>query len=291
MKFVTKSIALAALVLVAAGPSDAQPLRSTSIPSSLDNDEKRLMPEVMNEFYGSFDKEKGCWISTKSGPLPEAASYMWGVDKENTVNVDITYCKKPIRLDVIKSNGRKMLFVVAGGNFLEDGWPQTSDPAPGILGLIVLTPNGANLGLVGTNDLYEAYENYGGYPEHDTVTVQKLGPNGRYGWVTKLGYAHSGREYEWVQAYGVIGNSVKLLTIFVTQYSGSGELGDTNLSGNYTFDTHSSATFYPLILQVSGILNGRPFRGNYRLVFDDKSRKYLTPKNMPEEIKLAASRR
>ena len=70
MKFVAKSIALAALVLVTAGPSYAQPLRSTSIPSSLADDEKRLMPEVMNEFYGSFDKEKACWISTNSGPPP-----------------------------------------------------------------------------------------------------------------------------------------------------------------------------------------------------------------------------
>jgi hypothetical protein len=81
-------VALATLVLVTAGPSYAQPLRSTSIPSSLADDEKRLLPEVMNEFYGSFDKEKhpfsfdkeekGCWISTKSGPQPEAAPYMWG---------------------------------------------------------------------------------------------------------------------------------------------------------------------------------------------------------------------
>jgi hypothetical protein len=86
---------------------------------------------------------------------------------------------KPIRLDVIKSNGRKMLFVVAGGNFLgDDGQPQGSDPAPGILGLIVLTPNGAKLGVVGTNGLFEGYENYGGYPQHDDVTVRKLGPNG-----------------------------------------------------------------------------------------------------------------
>ena len=63
MKSVAKSIALAAIVLVTAGPSYAQPLRSTSIPSRLADDEKRLLPEVMTEFYGSFDKEKACWIS------------------------------------------------------------------------------------------------------------------------------------------------------------------------------------------------------------------------------------
>ena len=56
MKFVAKSVALATLVLVTAGPSYAEPLRSTSIPSSLADDEKRLMPEVMAEFYGTFDR-------------------------------------------------------------------------------------------------------------------------------------------------------------------------------------------------------------------------------------------
>ena len=65
MKLVAKSIALAALVLVAASSSYTQPLRSTSIPSSLAYDEKRLMPKVMAEFYGSFEKATGCWIKAK----------------------------------------------------------------------------------------------------------------------------------------------------------------------------------------------------------------------------------
>jgi hypothetical protein len=280
-------VAFATLVIVAAGPSYAEPLRSTSIPSSLANDEKRLLPEVMDQFYGTFDKAKACWTSTKSGPHPVPGSHMWG-DSQNAVNEDITYCMKPIRLDVVKSAGRKMLFVVVGGNFLEDGQPETSDPAAGLLGLIVLTPNGAKLGVVGTNDLYEGYESYGGYPQHDTVTVRKLGPNGTYGWVARLGYQHSGYEYEWVQVYGVVGNSVKFLTGFVTYYSDEGacpEVGCSTLSAKYTFDTHSSASsFYPIMLQVSGVEKGRSFHGNYRLVFDDKSLKYVRPENVPDEI-------
>jgi hypothetical protein len=223
MMCVAKSMVLATFVLVTAGPSYAQPLRSTSIPSSLADDEKRLMPKVMTEFYGTFDKEKACWISTKSGPPPEPAPHMWGVDTENAVNEDITYCMKPIRLEVIKSTGRKMLFVVAGGNFIDaDGQPQGCDACAGLLGLVVLTPNGANLGVVGTNDLYEGYESYGGYPQHDTITVHKLGPNGTYGWVAKLGYEHSGQEHEWVQLYGMIGRSVRLLATVITHFA-SGE--------------------------------------------------------------------
>jgi hypothetical protein len=57
----------------------------------------------MNEFYGTFDKEKSCWISKHE---------------------DTTYCMKPIRLDVRKTTGRKMLFIVAGGQKLdEEGRP------------------------------------------------------------------------------------------------------------------------------------------------------------------------
>ena len=113
------AIALAALVLVTAGPSYAQPLKSTSIPSSLADDETRLMPEVMTEFYGSFDKDKACWMSKHE---------------------DDTYCMKPVRLDVIKSTGRKMLFIVAGGQKLdEEGRPEEYHAAQGVFGLIVLS--------------------------------------------------------------------------------------------------------------------------------------------------------
>jgi hypothetical protein len=93
------------------------------------------MPAVMSEFYGSFDREKSCWISKHE---------------------EGTYCMKPIRLDARSSSGRRMLFIVAGGKQLdEEGQPLGCDAREGVLGLIVLTPNGANLGVVATNGLYE----------------------------------------------------------------------------------------------------------------------------------------
>jgi hypothetical protein len=78
MMCVAKSMVLATFVLVATGPSYAEPLGSTPIPASLADDEKRLMPKVMTKFYGSFDKEKACWISSSSGPSPLPAAYRWG---------------------------------------------------------------------------------------------------------------------------------------------------------------------------------------------------------------------
>jgi hypothetical protein len=199
-------------------------------------------------------------------------------------------------LDVIKSNGRKMLFVVAGGQRLGEA----SHPINGVFGLIVLTPNGANLDVVATNGLYEELANYGRYPRHDDITVRQLGPNQAYGWVEAEHVfisGHGGPELRGAGVYGVIGNSVKGLTTITSYFSdegtsgcGSDEVHCTVLSVQYAFDTHSSATFYPLILRVSGIQKGRPFHGNYRLVFDDKSLKYLTPENMPDEIKPASTR-
>jgi hypothetical protein len=273
MKFVAKSISLAVLALVTTAQTYAQPLRSTAIPSDLADDEKRLMPEVMTKFYGTFDGEKACWKSTYE---------------------DATYCMKPIRLDVRSSTGRKMLFIVAGGQQVdEEGHPLECDPCNGVLGLIVLTPNGANLRVVATNDLYEEFEAYGRYPDHNSVTVHRLGSNGAYGWVAELGYDHSGVDQRWVQVYHVIGHSVTLLTTIMSYYSNAGACDPadavapcTALSVKYAFETHSSAnSFYPIILRVSGIKNKRPFRGNYRLVFDMSSHKYLSPKNMPDEIK------
>ena len=168
-----------------------------------------------------------------------------------------------------------------------------------MLGLIVLTPNGANLGVVATNDLCEGYDTYGGYPQHDAVTVHRLGPNGAYGWVARLGEDHSGYDVEWVQVYGVIGRSVALLTT-VTTYFSSGEASGcgtegqercSTLSVKYVFETHSSASsFYPIILRVEGIDRGRPFRGSYHMVFDKTSLTYSFPKNTPDEIKPFAPR-
>jgi len=93
-------------------------------------------------------------------------------------------------LDVRSSAGRKMLFIVAfGQQITEDGELfeifEAGNALSGGLGLIVLTPNGANLGVVATNDLYEWFQTYNRPPQHDSITIRQLGPNGAYGWVAK----------------------------------------------------------------------------------------------------------
>jgi hypothetical protein len=292
------AIALAALVLVTTDPSYAQPLRSTSIPSSLADDEKRLLPSVMTEFYGPFEKETGYWIAKHE---------------------DSTFCIKPLRFDVRSSK----LFIVAGGQLTrppneedrEQGKPVCDTPSggshadSGLLGLIVLTPNGANLGVVATN-LHAPYGSWGRSPERDSVTFERLGPNGAYGWVAKDQDEHTGSEIEVSMVYGVIGDSVKLLTTIMSYWSNAGDGRGirpdlshwhrdyaertsplTAISADVVLEKRSSASsFYPIMLRVSGIYRGSPFRGSYRLVFDKSSLTYSFPKNMPDEIKPFAPR-
>ena len=232
----------------------------------------------MSEFYGPFEKETGYWAAKHEG---------------------MTYCVKPLRLDVRSAK----LFIVAGGQLTrqpneedkEKGKAVCDAPSggshadSGALGLIVLVPNGANLGVVATK-LYASYGQWGASPERESVTFQHLGPKGTYGWVVKSGDVHTGGEYELVQVYGVIGASVKLLTT-ITSYSanktGAGAVGPlTEISAKFMFETNSfTSLFFPILLRFSGVKNGRPFHSNYRLVFDKKLLTYLAPNNMPDEIK------
>jgi hypothetical protein len=145
--------------------------------------------------------------------------------------------------------------------------PLGAHPELGVLGLIALTPNGANLGVVATNGLYEGYDTYGRYPGHDSATVHKLGPNGAYGWVARLSEFHSGYDTRWVRVYGVIGSSVTLLTTVITYFESNGASGCgqeeqercSTLSAKYTFETHSSASlfipsYYALRASTTGAL-------------------------------------
>ena len=59
------------------------------------------------------------------------------------------------------------------------------------------------------------------------------------------------------------------------------------LSNTRSIRIHPQAPFIRSYCKFRAFRKGRPFRGNYRLVFDDKSLKYVTPENMPDEIKPA----
>jgi hypothetical protein len=93
---------------------------------------------------------------------------------------------------------------------------------------------------------------------------------------------------ETAAVYGVIGHSVKLLTTITSFWTNaqSNPVPPTEVTAKIAFETHSSeGSFYPIMLRVSGVYRGSPFRGSYRLVFDKDSLTYLAPNNMPDEVK------
>ena len=90
---------------------------------------------------------------------------------------------------------------------------------------------------------------------------------------------------------GVIGNSVKSLTAITSYYSDEGRsgCGPKRIAPPFRLNirstrNHQLGPFIPSYCEFRA-LRGRPFRGNYRLVFDKNSLTYLAPNNMPEEIK------
>jgi hypothetical protein len=247
-------------------------LNPTTIPSSLVNSEKQLLRRVMDEFYGYYDNGAKCWISKRA---------------------DERYCMKPIKLEIVTSKKGRQLFIAIGGQKLaEDGHALDCHVCTSALGFIVLGENGLTLGLVAKSNLYEDYENFGRMPKAEAFSLRELGTNGSYGWIIKSDFESKGGEYyRWLTIYGVVGDMVTSLASITSYYEdpvdckSEGNQHCTNISVNLLFDAQSpSTTFYPLVLRASGIKQGRPFRNTYRVQFDGRSLKYLSPPNTPDDF-------
>jgi hypothetical protein len=246
------------------------PIRSTPISSGLISQKKELFRTVMNEFYGAYDQDKQCWMSESQ---------------------DRMYCMNPIRSDVIASGNESRIFVTVGGQeWTEDGGRCQSHPCLGVLGLIVLVDSGlANLGLRATS-LYESAETYGRVPETNDIAVRQLGPADRYGWTIRMNEDHGRTRMDFVNVHAVIGDQVVLIGSLVTNYSNHLDCEEryaqcTDISSNLLIDqaAHSNE-FYPMVLRASGVLRGQAFQATYRLFYDVRTFRYMTPPNMPNEI-------
>jgi hypothetical protein len=62
-----------------------------------------------------------------------------------------TYCMRPVKTDLVLSTDQTQSFIVVGGQQLDESGERLEYHAvSGIVGLIVLTPNASNLGVVAT---------------------------------------------------------------------------------------------------------------------------------------------
>jgi hypothetical protein len=260
-------IAISSVLPIAELPAArAKALRTTSISSTLIADPKILLKAVMNEFYGTYNKTSECWITK-------------GLDK--------TYCMKPYKVDTVVSGPDRILFIVIAGQTLrDDGTPVTCHACRGVLGLIVLSENGTQLGLVAKNNFYEDFGTYGSLPPVESFTLRELGPNGSYGWVIHSGGAHGGKEYDFNDLYGVFGDTITAIGSIPSHFAKTvGSDCDGKLCTDFSIkllidSTVPIAPFYPLILRVSGSKNGQPFNKTYQVPFDKSSFSYLIPQEL-----------
>jgi hypothetical protein len=268
-QFLITSVLLTALIAPASAQSNISVVGrkpATSIP--IGDKKGELLQHVMDEFYGPHNKTHSCWLSKHKG---------------------VDYCMKPLRLDHV---GSQAFIVIDGGQLQEDGTPCDYHPCTGALGLIVLTPQGSTFGLIAKNDLYEEFGSFGTVGQSHDFAVRELGPNGRYGWIVKGEATGAGEHIESVTIYAIEGDGVVSLGSITTHFDNNAGGCDgrcTDISGDVVIDAKSSATadtFYPLVLRVAGVRQGRrPFKGTYRFLFDRQSFKYTTPPNMPDDIK------
>ena len=132
--------AICSLMVVAASwtmgnSAGAKTLQATSIPTNLVDNKQALLQHVMEEFYGSYNKARSCWIS-KHGAT--------------------TFCMKPARLDIVGAGPNKKYYIaIVGPKLNEDGEPEECHACTGALGLVVLAEDGSRLGVVAKNDLFE----------------------------------------------------------------------------------------------------------------------------------------
>ena len=263
-----------AIVMNGAGQVVTSPkvLRTTSIPSTAISKPKELLKAVMNEFYGTFSQSNGCWI-TKSAEITKSANK--------------TYCMKPYKLDTVGSDNNQRLFIVIAGQKLDDnGAPEDWHSASGVLGLIVLMQNGAQLGVVATNSLYEDFGSFGKVPPMNSFAVHELGPNESYGWIIQENEFGAGEEVDFNNLYAVFGDTIASIgSIPSRDIRENGATGCGDQCSDYSIEllvdsTAQNATFYPLILRVSGVKEGRPFNKTYRVPFDSSSFRYLVPREI-----------
>ena len=237
-------------------------LPRTSIPSAAVSNPKELLKAVMNEFYGTFSQTNGCWITKRDNK---------------------TYCMKPYKINSAGSDKNRRLFIVVAGQKLDDeGKPEDYHSASGVLGLLVLSEDGAQLGVVATNNLYEDFGSFGTVPPVESLTVRELGPNGSYGWVIRLNEFGMGEEFDTNVLYAVIGDTATSIGSIPAHDYQNAATYCGNRCSNYSVEllidsTAKNARFYPLILRASGVKSGRPFNKTYRVPFDTSSFKYLVP--------------
>ncbi len=255
------SLCLLTALVLGLTPARGQVL--TSIPSSAASDPKAFWGAVMQEFYGSYDKQLKCWI---------------GGDAENL-------CMRPHMVATVADDGvAKHLVAMAGYAIGSDGSHAECHACTGKLGLVMLQETGEHLTLLSRNSLADDAGSYGTVPPEEAFRVVRLG-QGNYGWLMEFSYTGQGYTEGGVQVYGAIGDRVLDLGFISTHADNRGTCGD-GLGECYVYSyeilTDPAASEVPfadlLARKVESTKATAP--GSVRIPFSHDDLKYVQPEDL-----------
>lgn len=245
------------------------------IPADTVKDPKILWRQVMEDYYGPYDKAKKCWVATLH---------------------DEQVCMRPHRLDQIPIRGANHLFLVIGGTVLgDDGAPRQSHADAGALGLIILKTDGPSLELVAKNDLHSAFGTFGALPADDQFELRRIGPDDSYGWLATSGWMGQGHNITSATIFAARGEDIVSLGDIPNHYDNQGNCDNgktiddgkpcTDYSAELSFDASDNGSrFYPVIMKVTGSREGVTLDQTFKTTFDEQSFTYKPIKGLPEEF-------
>lgn len=253
---------IAFLTCVLSGPFAARAGTATPIPASAAASPKDLWRAVMETFYGSYDRRLKCWIGEIEGARQ---------------------CMRPLKLDIVRSDGRERYFVATGGYPLtEAGGYSDCHACAGSLGLIVLEGGGARLDLVARNSLAEPAGAWGVVPPEESFRLREIG-KGQYGWTMESGWSGQGYNVSHEAIFGVSGSDVVELGQIQVHSDNAGTCGE-GLGECYVrdyelvFDAASGADHYDIVLRRLADSTAGP--ETIRVPFDTAGLKYAAPDDL-----------
>lgn len=224
--------------------------------------------DTLNRVYDGYDKKNGCWRARADDP-------------------EYYYCLRIDRTDNLKTDTGTRIYVLLSGEKMDmQGDSASSHVDPGMVGALIIGEgqDGKPEIIAGDPRIF-----IGAFAQGPTKwELVKLGPTDYWGWKNTWGDAHQGISGTRVSILAPYGKRIRDLAGFVDSFSDAGYDDDknrpvTDLESEFEIDsTQINAKVFPLIMRVSGELDGKPFKTTtWEFPFDTKAWSYTEPADWP----------
>ena len=246
---------------------------STNIPASLADDSSAFWKTAMEEFYGPYDRKNKCWIGQSK---------------------DGRHCMRPIKMEMVTENSRKLRYLVFGGSTLgDDGLPMQCHACIGRVGFVSLAEGYETFSIVAKGDLYETLGGWGDAPAEESFELREIGPNSNLGWAISGAYSGMGVTSTWFDIYGIRAGTFYHLGLIPTGSNDDGNCENgkifmdggpcTHYSYEHRFLSQGNASFYPILLDEFGHKLGVPINATHRIEFDETTFRHAVPDALQNE--------